>query len=195
MSQLNPPGGVDFRDLVLNCTTVKQYFSARDPALQRYLGDVSGTVLYHSAAWDQFKRRVLAGDVRRNFACSGPDGHMRMTIKEHLGNRLEGEDIRDVNRESNQSILLVERGQGYSQLVGAFPVHTDWPMPQREHERRSFELPWPAVSDETIEIAADWPEENEHTVVATTHPGLDPPPGIEQVAKPLEEIRRAIEGE
>ena len=32
----------------MNCTAVKQYFSARDPVLQKYISEISGTVRY----WD-----------------------------------------------------------------------------------------------------------------------------------------------
>ena len=51
MSQLNPPGGIDLRDLVMSCTTIKQFWSAREPELRDYISKISGEVGYYDASW------------------------------------------------------------------------------------------------------------------------------------------------
>ena len=57
MSQLNPPGGVDLRDLVMQCTHIKQIFGARDPWLMDYISRTSGTTKYYRRGYDVSRGR------------------------------------------------------------------------------------------------------------------------------------------
>ena len=158
LSQLNPPGGVDLRELVLSCTSVKQFWSARDPGLKDHISKISGEVAYYSASWDQFKHRVRCGEVGRQYAASHPGEQMYIRISETVGPRLTSQDIEDYSRQPNTSILSIERNAGLSCFQGAFPVHMDWMMSEDEYRRRNLEVEWPAPSDETIVTKGVWPK-------------------------------------
>ena len=179
LSQLNPPGGVDLRELVMNCTALKQYFSARDPVLQKYISDISGTVRYADISWDQFKHRVINGEIGRLYAAGQVDD-IRCRVHERLGPRLETEDLHDISRNLNQSIFVVNRASGYSRFHGAFPMHSDFPVEKRVHDERREQLPWPDGGDATLKLTGLWPQGNNQTVTPTTHPGAGTPaPGLD----------------
>jgi len=150
MSQLNPPGGVDLRELVMSCTSIKQYFSARDPFLRTYISECSGQVPYCSVGWDQLKSRTLNDEYGLQFAAGNQTDGFRIRVAESDGPRLTSEDIADINRHPNQSVLIVERNSGLSCFHGAFPLETDWPFSKAEHDRRNFDLAWPPQSEATI---------------------------------------------
>lgn len=172
MSQLHPPGGVDLSELVQNCTTVKQYFSARDPQTMRYISDVSGQVAYYRASWNQTPGSVYHDRVGLAFAASSAVNEQPLvSVSEYIDQRLSTQDIQDVNFDPNQSVLIIERGSGLSQFQGAFPMRTDWPVLQSEFVRRRDQLPWPPASDETITIDPGWPAATPFTVTPTRHPG------------------------
>jgi len=156
MSQLNPPGGVDLRDLVLNCTAVKQFWAARDPNTREYISKISGEVTNYNASWSQLKRRVLGGEIGRRFAAGTTEEPLMINISEQIGPRLTSQDIENYGREANTSIMAIHRNQGYSCYDGAFPVVTPWPMAKSEYLRRSHEIPWPEKTDETIVVKPDW---------------------------------------
>jgi hypothetical protein len=158
LSQLNPPGGVDLRELVLSCTSIKQFWSARDPNLKDYISKISGEVGYYSASWDQFKHRIQRGEVGRQYAASHPNEPMYIQVSEQVGPRLTSQDIEDYSRQPNTSILAIERNAGFSCFQGAFPVHMDWIMSQDEHRYLNLELGWPEGSKETIQTEGVWPK-------------------------------------
>ena len=189
LSQLNPPGGTDLRELVMNCTTVKQFFSARDPASQEYLSKISGDVPYFRTTWPQFAHRVAEGDVGPHRAVHYVGEEPQVTVSDELGPRLTVEDIADASRHPNRSIINIARTCGYSSYVGAFPVHTDWTIPELEYSRRSLEQPWPTGDDETIEISPYWPEPNAETMTPNNHPTVSNFVGPDR----LEEIKRRLE--
>ena len=183
MSQLHPPGAVDLSELVLNCTSVKQYFSARDPKTQKFISDVSGDVGYYNKAWNQSPQRVAGDEVSIAYAASAnPQVAPLVGITEYAGPRLSPEDIRDVNHDPNQSVFIIERGTGLSQFQGAFPMRTDWPIEQSEFVRRRDHMPWPQASEETITISPAWPSANEFTITPQKHPG-----SVEDVLKGIRE--------
>lgn len=194
MSQLKPPGAVDLRELVLNCTSVKQYFSARDPVTQKYLADVSGQVAYYTQSWQQTASSAANGIIGLGHAVAkGLSNPITRTIdpplvgiNEITGPRLTPQDIQDVNHDPNQSLFLIERGQGLSQYQGAFPMHTNWPIAYREFVRRRDALTWP-TSPETITVTVAWPTGNTHTITPRTSPA--------DVTQRLNDIRRKLHGE
>ena len=183
MSQLHPPGAVDLSDLVLNCTSVKQYFSARDAKTQRYISEVSGEVAYFNKAWQQTAETAAADQVS---VANANSSHSReaplVGITEFSGPRLSAQDIQDVNHDPNKSVFIIERGTGFSQFQGAFPMRTDWPIEQSEFIRRRDNIPWPKTSDDTITISPAWPNANESTIKPTTSPGL-----VEDILKNIRE--------
>ena len=158
LSQLNPPGGVDLRELVLSCTSIKQFWSARDPNQKDYISKISGEVGYYSASWDQFKHRVQNGEIGRQYAASHPGEQMYIRVSESVGPRLTSQDIEDYSRQPNTSILAIERNAGFSCFQGAFPVHMDWIMSEDAYRHRNLELGWPDDSEETITTQGVWPK-------------------------------------
>jgi hypothetical protein len=159
LSQLNPPGGVDLRDLVLNCTAIKQFWAARDPNTREYISQISGEVTNYNASWSQLKRRVLGGEIGRRFAAGTTDEPLMINVSEQVGPRLSSQDIENYSRQPNTSIMAIHRNEGYSCYDGAFPVVTPWAMSKEEYTRRSHEIPWPKESDETIVVTPDWDPE------------------------------------
>ena len=192
MSQLNPPGGVDLRELVMGCTAVKQIFSARDPWLQRYVSEMSGQVKYCRMAYDQSADDVLQGRFGPAFALCNRDGEQQVYLQEYFGPRLTSEDIRDISREENMSILGVEHNKGLSQFAGWFPIHTDWPVPWPVYEKRRDRTPWPSVSSATIEIESEWPQAQEFTITPVTHPPLIGSPLQTVTGEKLSQIMLAL---
>jgi hypothetical protein len=183
MSQLHPPGAVDLSELVLNCTSVKQYFSARDPKTQKFISDVSGEVGYYNKSWNQTPNTVADEEVSIANATSGNFQDAPLVgISEYAAPRLSAEDIRDVNHDSNQSVFIIERGTGLSQFQGAFPMRTDWPIEQSEFVRRRDNMPWPKASEETITVYPAWPSANEFTITTKMNPG-----NVEDVLKGIRE--------
>jgi len=196
LSQLNRPGGSDLRELVLNNTTVKQYFSARDPESQQHIMKISGEVGYFGASWKQFVSRVREGKVSPGLATFEPDREPepQIAITQEVGPRLSAEDISDISRHPNRCIMNVGRTQGFSSYLGAFPVHVDFTMPETEYERRSNAVAWPDGGEETIEIAPYWPDANPHTIVAPTHPPIIGP-GQSIGQDKLNELKRRLHEE
>lgn len=195
MSQLNPPGGVDLRELVMSCTSVKQVFSARDPWLQKYLADMSGRVRYATHSYDQDPSDIASGLMGIAYAMPDKDGNAYVRVTETAGPRLTSQDILDYNRNDNLCMLAIERAKGFSRWNGFAPVYVDWPMREHEYVRRRDDMPWPAPGEETISIQPDWPEPGEETIVAGHHPPLVPVPGKDLTEARLQEIRRQIEEE
>lgn len=187
MSQLNPPGGVNLRDLFLSCTSVKQFWSARDPGLRDYISKISGEVNYSSASWVQFKSRVNNGEIGRQFAAPKPEEEPYIQISESSGPRLTSQDLEDHSREPNTSIVTIERNAGMCCFQGAFPVHTDWVMSASDYEHRKLELPWPEATEETIVAKGIWPsmtstwEPNEHCAAAEEETDTDHASQTEEV--------------
>jgi hypothetical protein len=95
-----------------------QIFSARDPWLQRYITDVSGKVLYASVAIPQDARDVAAGRVGPEFAIRDEWGNRPVTVATYLANRLNTQDILDVNRDPNMCLLAIERAENLSRWIG-----------------------------------------------------------------------------
>jgi hypothetical protein len=192
MSQLNPPGGVDLRELVANCTCIKQVFTARDPSSRKFVSDISGQVGYYSPSWKQSVLDVVSGDVQLANAVDSYGGAPLVDIHQEVGPRLMDEDIADVNRDPNSSMVAIERIEGYSSFIGAFPIFTDWPVSKAEYEKRLLRTPWPPKTDETIKETTAWPEPNNETIVATHHPPLSGPEDSPTVSDKLREIKRKL---
>ena len=156
LSQLNPPGGVDLRELVLNCTVTKQFWAARDPATRDYISKISGEVRYYNASWQQLPERVQREEVGR---CYAARSHMEedylIRIQEETGPRLTAQDIDNLGRDPNMCIMAIQRNHGYSCYDGAFPVASPWPMSKTEFDRRRH-LPWPAKTKETMVVMPNW---------------------------------------
>lgn len=155
LSQLNPPGGADLRDIVLNCTVAKQFWSARDPESKEYISKISGDVGYYSASWNQAKRRVLGGEIGRRFAAASVEDPLFISINEQEGPRLTSQDIENYSRHPNMSIVSIHRNHGYSCYDGAFPVFTPWSTSKETYQELAA-TSWPEPSSQTIVVEPDW---------------------------------------
>ncbi len=103
MSQLNPPGGVDLRELVLNCTSVKLIYTARDKMSKEYASDLSGHVGYYKASWNQTLPDVVAGRVSPMYAAAQANQTALLGIQAEIAPRLTHEDIADTYQASKAS--------------------------------------------------------------------------------------------
>lgn len=159
LDQLNPPGGGNFQQLVLNCTTVKQWFAVRDPESQDYLSKISGKVPQVEASWRlgpvDFAKALFSPVFAEPDDKGVTSYQMRMTSV----NRLDAEDISDINREQNQSVLIVERNHGYTQFVGPLAVASEYALSEAEYDWFNNEAHWPMDEEGTICIAPDGPAE------------------------------------
>jgi hypothetical protein len=195
MSQLNPPGGVDLRELVENCTCVKQVFTARDVSSKRFISELSGRVGYFNPSWRQLPADVALGQVSLGHATANPGCVPLVDIRQEIGPRLTDEDIADINRDPNRSIVTIERNIGCSAFIGAFPLHTDWPISKAEYDQRHLDMPWPAGTEATVELAPFWPAADDGTIVPTHHPPLVGPGDDVDAAERLREIKRRLDTE
>jgi hypothetical protein len=192
MSQLNPPGGIDLRELVMTCTVAKHVFGVRDPWLLQYISNTSGTTKYFRKSYDVAAQDVLNGTVGPQFTCQGGDGKFRINVHEYTGPRLTYQDILNFSRQPNVGLLWIDRVSGLSQFRGWFPIHTNWPVSQAAH-RRYRAQPWPGLGPETIDTRSIWPTENEHTITPTTHPSVAPTEHEVDASAKLRAIRRQLE--
>ena len=193
MSQLNPPGGVDLRELVPNCTSVKLIYTARDKISKEYVSDLSGHVGYYKASWNQTIPDVAAGRVSPLYAAAQANQTALLGIQAEIAPRLTHEDIADISRNSNLSIVSIERNTGYSAFLGAFPIHTDWPLSEDEYNQRNLNMPWPSPTEATLELPPYWPGGGIETIVPTHHPPLAGPGDGLDAEERLREIKRRIE--
>jgi hypothetical protein len=167
---------VDLRELVMGCTCVKQFFSARDPWLQDYISRMSGTTKYFSLDYELHPRDVRRGLVGLPHGFSLYSG---VTVQEKTGPKLTPQDIQDYSRQENLCIFAVEHAKGLTQVQGYFPMYVDWPTTESEYRRRRDQLVWPAASAATLEIQPDWPQPNADTVMPTAHPDPAADPGVQ----------------
>ncbi|MFO0979945.1 MAG: type IV secretory system conjugative DNA transfer family protein [Planctomycetaceae bacterium] len=158
LSQLKPTGGTDLRDLVLNCTAVKQFFGARDPYTVDYLMKLSGETTYYKAGWKQSLPTVLNNDVKLENAAYNPQTETQpyVSLSAEPGPRLTAAEIADISRHPNRCIVSIARAQGYSCYAGAFPVHVEYPITKSEFQRRNSSIPWPEAEG-TIRVTPFWP--------------------------------------
>jgi len=169
--QLKLDGSTDLRSVVDSCTQVKLHFDAQGETV-KHLQDISGEVGYADTTWDQFVRRVIAGNISMNYAL-GKDGEpatTRVTMK--VGPRLTLNDIQDSASEPNGCIFAINRKLGLAQYNGAFPIHIDYPVGVNqfdENQRRR----WPPTDQETTSTLPHWPKLNDETVVRGELPERD----------------------
>jgi hypothetical protein len=192
VSQLNPPGGVDLRELVMGGTTVKWIFAARDPWLQQYIVNTSGTARYFRQSYDVSAEDVLTGMVGPEYALCDARSPAAIHVSEYTGPRITVQDILNASYDPNLSLLWIARASGLSRFRGWFPVYSDWPIPLDVHKDR-LRSKWPATTDEHLEITSDWPNESEQTITATTHPPLSLDEQTDLANRKLDALRRKLE--
>jgi len=176
MSQLNPPGGVDLRELVMQCTQVKQIMGARDPWLLDYISHTSGATKYYRRGYDLAVADVLGGCVDPARTCADRDGERRVRVQEYTAPRLSRQDILSATADPNVSLMSIGHPTSLCPFQGWFPMYTDWPVPLETHQYYERQ-PWPKTTKKTIETKLLWPEE---VKTAEDHPAPDATPSETQ---------------
>jgi hypothetical protein len=176
MSQLNPPGGVDLRELVMQCTQLKQIFGARDPWLLDYISHTSGITKYYRRGYDLAVADVLGGCVDPARTCADRDGERRVRVQEYTAPRLSRQDILSATADPNVSLMSIGHPTSLCPFQGWFPMYTEWPVPLETHQYYERQ-PWPKKTKETIETKLLWPEEIKTT---EDHPVPDATPSETQ---------------
>jgi hypothetical protein len=185
MSQLKSPGGVDLRDLIMQCTLFKQVFGARDPWLMEYISQTAGTTKYYHRGYNLSPADARAGCVDPAYACRDHDGQRRVHIQEYTGPRLSYQDIGNASRHPNVSLMSIGQPSKLCPFHGWFPMYTDWPVPWSVHKAYERQ-PWPKKSDRTIETKRLWPTDDVPAVA--TPDREDPQPDQPKVADTLDAV-------
>jgi len=125
----------DLRSTVYTNTRVKQFFSITDPreldTLTKLSGEETDWLLQESetsnATWPQSVVSTTSGR------------------KQILRPRFRVDDARLASDAPNDSVLLVSRGRGFTQLQGIpHAITTPWPTSREVYQRR-LSTPWPRV--------------------------------------------------
>ncbi len=171
LHQLAPPGGVDLRNIIWECTTNKLIFSARDTDTQKKIIQSSGQTVYGAASWKQTQQSWSSGDIGLQFAQPESDGEVAVDVGTSIGSRIELEDINRMNRDMNLAMLRVERSEDYAQLNGYATCRIEWPMNKDTYDARAERQPWPETVHGTISPSG-WPDASENTIVTYAHPQI-----------------------
>lgn len=169
MGQLFPPGGPDLRELVTQCTAVKQIFACRDPWMVKHVSAMSGQVKYANLSYETTPEAIEKGNVGIPEILPDKDGNRTVKVVESIGDRLTPQDIQEIGFDPNRCILAFEQAYGLTQYLGYFSARVEWTMAKAEAERRAA-LPWPVSSADTITILPNWPTGNAHTITAKPNP-------------------------
>jgi hypothetical protein len=78
-------------------------------------------------------------------------------------------EIEDASRDENQCIIAVKRSRELSQLIGAFPIHIDYPITAKQYEKNQKKR-WPGNPLETITPSTYWPAESNESAERETTP-------------------------
>ncbi len=171
LNQLAPPGGVDLRNIVWECTTNKLIFSARDGDTQKKIVQSSGQTVYGAVSWKQTQQTWATGEIGLQHALPNAEGLVDVIVGTSMGARVELEDISRMNRDMNLAMLRVERSEDYAQLNGYAICRIDWPMHKDTYDKRAERMPWPLHHDGTISPTG-WPEATASTITTFAHPQI-----------------------
>jgi hypothetical protein len=155
MSQLNPPGGADLREIVTNCTATKQYFAVRDMETIRRISFLSGQTRYANLAYSNGVESLQAGRIGFSEIVPDETGVTGVKVVESVGERLTPHDIQTIGSDPERCILAFEQGMGLTQYLGYFPAKVTWPISKEKAEERAA-MPWPASSEATIIVTPSW---------------------------------------
>ena len=129
----------------------------RDPWLLRYISETSGTTKYFRLAYGWMAPGHPLNEPRWSTIRRQDGEAFHISIQEYTGPRLTYQDILNISREPNLSLMWIDRISGLSLFQGWFPMHTDWPVSKTVHEAHQGREPWPAKSEATIEMSNIWP--------------------------------------
>ena len=161
MSQLNPPGGDDLRELMMQCSSTKLVFDARDPWSLDYISRTSGCTKYYSPRYDLPLDHLVRGEVGPQYVAPDRDGQRNVNISEYVGPRMNSQDIQDISFDPNLCLTWIARASGLCPFRGWFPMRTAWPVSKAAHDRHE-RTSWPKKTDEMILPPAFWPKDEDH---------------------------------
>ena len=185
MCQLNPPGGVDLRELFMESTHTKMVLGVRDPWLLDYISRTSGATKYYRCRYDLSPEDALAGNVHPAYASPDHDGQQRVQAQEFTAPRLSGQDILDASRQFHVSLTWIDQSEGLCPFVGWFPMYTDYPVTKQMHLDYEHQS-WPDLNEATIEVSRLWLDEDDDST--TTADGPDELPTEEDTTSILDEV-------
>lgn len=146
---------VDLRSTVYTNTRVKQFFSVTDPreidTLSKLSGEEPDWLLQESETSDPSWPYAIVSRVTGR--------------KQVLRPRFRSDDARLASDASNDSVLLVSRGRGFTQLQGIpQAITTPWPT-SREVYMRRLSTPWPRA-ETAPGVAVNKSSPDDHEVAA-----------------------------
>jgi hypothetical protein len=156
---------LDLTEIVESCTAFKQSFRASDEASVKRLIESSGEGLYHSLSWTQLLSDAFdeedddylsLGAARKD----APDRLVQGKVKEEAGPRLEKNTIIETSALPLASFVKFTEGSGYTQFSGY------WTTVLSEYHITKALF--------GIREDADWPDQDERTVLVTAED--EPPP-------------------
>lgn len=160
MSQLNPPGGQDLRELMMQCSATKMLFDARDPWTQDYLVATSGQTKYFRTRYDVAIGDLMRGNVGLQYVAPDLDGRRVAAVSEYIAPRLNVQDILNVSFNPDLCLTWIARAAGLCAFQGWFPMRTEWPHGKLVADRHQS-TPWPAKTGEMIFPPSLWGDEPE----------------------------------
>lgn len=184
MSQLNPHGGADLRSLFMECTAVKQFFTARDPWLMRHIAESSGQTKYYQLGYETNYDTVAEEDVKL-WRAFFHQGEIHVNVTERCGPRMSEADVLDHTFDPMMSMTSIGGDSPISPYHGWFPMRTFWPIPYNEYRRRQAEMPWPEGNASTLSIASDWPVLDVPPVAEMSDPAVEAGEQLRDILKGL----------
>jgi type IV secretory pathway TraG/TraD family ATPase VirD4 len=124
---------LDLRPTINTNCRFRQYFSVSDPNEVNELSIMSGEELSTPKGWSQSGTSGSGGSSSSNGASQN----------ESIKHRLTSNDIIRISDHPLDSIVLVSRGEGYTQYSGfPVPVRTTWPISLAVYKERQ-KMQWP----------------------------------------------------
>lgn len=169
MNQLNPPGGPDLRELMMQCSATKILLDARDPWTLDYISRTSGQAKYYGPKYDLPLDNLLRGEVGLQYTAPNRDGQRHVSVSEYVGPKLNSQDILNVSFDPDLCLTWIARAAGLCPFRGWFPMRTEWPVTKAAHDLYQT-TPWPETTEEMILPPALWPKDEEDPAAITQVP-------------------------
>jgi hypothetical protein len=193
MSQLHTSKDNDMREMVWTNVVAKFVFAARDEWLKKAIKENSGKVRYANLTYNVEASAAMNGNLDLGQVLENELGQRPVTITTYLGDRIGDQEIVEVNRDPNRCFLSIERAEAFSRWLGFAQVHVDWPLDERDYDRRDDESLWPAASAETITQRSPWPSASDETI--TTTPVITVRPSKEKQKSRLQQLKDSLDAD
>jgi hypothetical protein len=193
MSQLKTSKDNDLGEMLITNVATKLIFSARDDWMKKYISENSGKVRYANLSYQVDASSAMNGQIDLEHVLENEEGQRPVTVDTYLGNRINTQDILEVNIDPNRCFLSIERAEAFSRWIGFAEIHVDWPLSELEYDRRDDESLWPAASEETITQKSPWPSASEETI--TPNPPVVVRPSVEKQKARIKQIKESLDAD